>query len=162
MAINPAIAKLGNKALNKAVTKAEAQNKPLAESGFKQMLDNAQSAEKFAENLGISSSKIEPTGNMQELSANNVSFDPEVGVGNVEKPEMSGKIVDMLADVNKSQIQMDNLVNQVLYSQKKFQPQELLAIQASVQQLGLLNELAVKIAEHTVSSTKQVLNTQVQ
>ncbi len=75
---------------------------------------------------------------------------------------MSNKVVNLLSEVNKGQMQMDGMVNQVLHSDKKFSNQELLAIQAHVYHYAQMAELTVKVAEHGTTSVKQVLNTQVQ
>jgi len=71
-------------------------------------------------------------------------------------------VVDLLGDVNKGQMQMDSMVNQILYSGKKFSNQELLCIQAHVFHFAQMTELTVKVAEQGVSSVKSVLNTQIQ
>ncbi len=163
MAINPSVAKLNAQALTKAVTKANGQNNPLnGGSAFKDTLNNMQSAADFADKLGITSNNINPTGSMQSLSGSQVSFTPTESVSKVEGPEVSKKVVDMLSEVNSGQMQMDSMINQILYSGKKFNPQELLAIQAHVNHYAQMAELTVKVAEHGISSVKQVLNTQVQ
>jgi len=67
----------------------------------------------------------------------------------------------MLSEVNKGQMQMDSLVNHVLYSGKKFSQQELLVVQAHVFHYAQMTELTVKVAEQGVSSFKSVMNTHV-
>lgn len=156
-------ATLAKQALTKALSKSEVQNKPLNNgSGFKDVLNNMQSATDFADKLGLSNSGVDITGNMHTLSANEVAFDPTTSVAEVGEKGMSKKVVGMLSEVNSGQIQMDNMINQILYSDKKFNPQELLAIQAQVFHYARVTELTVKLAEHGVQSVKQVLNTQVQ
>ena len=163
MAVNPALAKLNSQALTKAVTKAEGQNKPLrGGTAFKDMLNNMQSATEFAEKLGVTSNNIDPTGNMRSLPGTDVAFTPVDTVTEVGDPQVSKKVVDMLSEVNQGQMQMDSMINQILYSGKKFNPQELLAIQAHVHHYAQMAELTVKVAVHGISSVKQVLNTQVQ
>jgi len=163
MAINPALAKLNSQALQKAVSKSDQMNKPLGQGEtFKDMLNSMQSSTDFAEKLGMGSNSIDPSGNMKSLSAGEVAFAPESSVADASGPDVSRKVVDMLSEVNKGQMQMDSMVNQVMYSDKKFSNQELLAIQAHVYHYAQMAELTVKVAEHGISSVKQVLNTQVQ
>jgi hypothetical protein len=163
MAVNPTLAKLNAQALKKAVSKSEKMNKPLDQGkSFKDLLNNMQSADNFAQKLGVFDNKLDPQGNMKSLAANDVSFQPQSTVSGVDGPEVSRKVVDMLSEVNKGQMQMDSMVNQILYSDKKFNNQELLAVQAHVYHYAQMAELTVKIAEHGIASVKQVLNTQVQ
>jgi hypothetical protein len=99
---------------------------------------------------------------MQAITGDDVGFVPTEQVMGLGKPETSAKVVDMLGDVNKGQMQMDSLVNHVLYSGKRFSNQELLVIQAHVFHFAQMTELTVKVAEQSISSVKSVLNTQVQ
>jgi len=162
MAVNNAIAKLGQQALSKATSKTE-QLKPINnKGGFAEVLNNMQSAEDFARSLGMTSGKIEPAEGMRALPANGVNFSPVDSITKPQGPQVSRKVVDMLSEVNDGQIQMDSLINQILHSENRFNPQELLAVQAHVYHYAQMAELTVKVAEHGISSTKQVLNTQVQ
>lgn len=163
MVVDPTLAKLNAQALKKAVSKSEQMNKPLGQGEtFKDLLKNMQSSTDFAQKMGVLDNKLDPTGNMKTLAANDVTFQPHMVVNEVGGPEVSRKVVDMLSEVNKGQIQMDSLINQILYSDKKFNNQELLAVQAHVYHYAQMAELTVKIAEHGIASVKQVLNTQVQ
>jgi len=162
MAINNAVAKLGQQALSKAASKTE-QLKPVGKAGgFSEVLNNMQSAQDFAQSLGMTSGKVEAAKGMQAIPGNGIEFSPANSVTQPEGPQVSKKVVDMLSEVNDGQIQMDSLVNQILRADNKFNPQELLAIQAHVHHYAQMAELTVKVAEHGISSTKQVLNTQVQ
>ena len=162
MAINNAVAKLGQQALSKAVSKTE-QLKPVGkQGGFSEVLNNMQSAQDFAQSLGMTSSNVESAKGMKAIPGNGIEFSPANSVTQPDGPQVSKKVVDMLSEVNDGQIQMDSLINQILHSDKKFNPQELLAIQAHVNHYAQMAELTVKVAEHGISSTKQILNTQVQ
>lgn len=155
-------ATIAKQALTKAISKSELQNKPIrGEGAFKDVLNNMQSATEFAERLGLTSNSMDPMGSMRTLSAEQIDFTPAKEVTEVTNPEVSKRVVNMLSEVNHDQMQMDNLVNQILYSGRKFNPQELLAIQAQVHHYAQMTELTVKMAEHGVQSVKQVLNTQV-
>lgn len=163
MAVEHVISKLSSDALGKAVEKSQGMAKPLEQgTSFKEVLNNIDVGKEFAEQLGIGDASFQPTGKMQTLEANAVNFKPGDEVTSIGKPETSRKIVDMLSEVNKGQMQMDSLVNNILYSGKKFSNQELLCIQAHVFHYAQMTELTVKVAEQGVSSVKAVLNTQVQ
>jgi hypothetical protein len=162
MAINNVVAKLGQQALSKAASRTE-QLKPVGgQGGFAEVLNNMQSAQDFAQSLGMTSGKIESAEGLRAIPGNGVDFSPVDSMTKPEGPQVSRKVVDMLSEVNDGQIQMDSLINQILHSNNKFNPQELLAIQAHVNHYAQMAELTVKVAEHGISSTKQVLNTQVQ
>ena len=163
MAINAAMTKLSTEALTRAVTKSENLGTPQpGGSSFKDVLTKMDAGTDFAGRMGMSSGAVEPNGSMQALSAQGVNFAPDAAVQASNGPGMSGKVVNLLSEVNKGQMQMDSMVNQVLHSDKKFSNQELLAIQAHVYHYAQMAELTVKVAEHGTTSVKQVLNTQVQ
>ncbi len=156
--------KLATTAIQQAAKKTEMDvGKPLeGESPFKQMMDSMDTGREMADMLGIGKDTSIGGSKMEAISAEGFKLDPtEVKVG-LEQPQGSQKIVDMLSEVNKGQMQMDNVVNEILYSGKKFSNQELLAIQAHVFHFAQMTELTVKVAEHGVGSVKTVLNTQVQ
>lgn len=159
------VSKLSSEALGKAVAKSEGAVQPLQQSGqsFKDIMTEMDSGASFAESLGVSKDMtIDPTGNVQSLSGTGFEFKPTDDVTSLGKPDSSRKVVDMLSEVNKGQMQMDSMVNQILYSGKKFSNQELLCIQAHVFHFAQMTELTVKVAEQGVTSVKSVLNTQVQ
>lgn len=166
MAVEMVLSKLSSEALGKAVTKSEGWVAPLQQgtegTSFKDILSSIDTGEQFADMLGMGNQTIDPTGGLQTLAANDVQFTPGTDATTVGKPDASQRIVDMLGEVNKGQMQMDSLVNHVLYSGKKFSNQELLCIQAHVFHFAQMTELTVKVAEQGVSSVKSVLNTQVQ
>jgi hypothetical protein len=164
MSIEAIVGKLNKEALAKAVGNSEgianAANKP---TSFQEILTKVESGEDFANMLGAGgSTDVNPTSRMQAITGDDVGFVPTEQVMGLGKPETSAKVVDMLGDVNKGQMQMDSLVNHVLYSGKRFSNQELLVIQAHVFHFAQMTELTVKVAEQSISSVKSVLNTQVQ
>lgn len=164
MSINAIVGKLNKQALEKAVNKSEGMagqaNKP---TSFQDVIHKVESGADFANMVGVGgTTDINPTAKMQALSGNDVGFVPAEEATSMSKPEASEKIVDMLGEVNKGQMQMDSLVNHVLYSGKRFSNQELLVVQAHVFHFAQMTELTVKVAEQSISSVKSVLNTQVQ
>lgn len=164
MASNAILGKLNSKALNKAVANSgSALERSNQGNSFKDVLHKVGSGAEFADMLGVGHNQnINPTAQMQALQGDGVTFNPAEGITEIGRPEASGKVLDLLGDVNKGQMQMDSLVNHILYSGKKFSNQELLVIQAHVFHFAQMTELTVKVAEQGVSSVKSVLNTQVQ
>ena len=163
MAINSVIGKLNKDAIAKAVTKSEGMAGQAGQTSFSDVMQQVDSGADFAQTVGIGGThNIDPTGQMMSLDGENVSYMPTEQLTSVAKPEASEKVVDMLGEVNKGQMQMDSLVNHILYSGKKFSNQELLVVQAHVFHFAQMTELTVKVAEQSISSVKSVLNTQVQ
>lgn len=164
MAVETLVGKLSSEALGKVVTKSEEIAKaPSSGPSFKEILSNMESGADFADMIGVGKGQDNTTtAQMGSIGGEGVDFTPADSAPQVLKPESSEKVLDMLSEVNKGQMQMDSLVNHVLYSGKKFSNQELLVIQAHVFHFAQVTELTVKVAEHAVSSTKAVLNTQVQ
>ena len=165
MAIEAVVGKLNTEALGKAVVKSDEFAKPAEGSSFKDMISQMDSGEDFANSMGMTGGEtqdITPINHMEALGADGVAFTPADGTTGVTNPAATEKVMDMLGEVNKGQMQMDSLVNHVLYSGKKFSNQELMVIQAHVFHFAQMTELTVKVAEQSVSSVKSVLNTQVQ
>jgi len=156
--------KLASTALEKAANssaKEVVQSVP-QESSFKNMLNSLDTGQEMVDLLGIGKDTNLGSGNIEVLPAEAIKITPaEMNVG-LEPPQGTEKIVSMLSEVNKGQMQMDNLVNEILYSGKRFSNQELLAIQAHVFHFAQMTELTVKVTEQGVSSVKTVLNTQIQ
>src|SRR3989338_3665233 len=165
MAVESLLGKLNSQALTKAVEKSTQSAAQMEQQGsnFKDVLSQVDSSgPEMLDMLGIGEKNIEPAAHMEAVSAETIDYAPGQEVTGTAAPDSSRKLVDMLSGVNKGQMQMDGLVNNILYSDKKFSNQELLVIQAHVFQWAQMTELTVKIAEHGVSSVKSVLNTQVQ
>lgn len=164
MSVEKIVSKLNGDVLGSAAMKTESMTKPASQgSSFKDMLAQMDSGMEFAEQVGANSNtNMMPVEQMQSLEGNNVQFAVGTDMIADNKSTSSQKVLDMLGEVNKNHMQMDSVVNHILYSGKKFSNQELLVIQAHVFQFAQMTELTVKVAEHGVSSVKAVLNTQVQ
>ncbi|MFA4873728.1 MAG: hypothetical protein WC956_08920 [bacterium] len=167
MAIEAVVSQLNSSALGKAVGNSEgiAKTAQQGEGGgsFKEILGKMDSGANFAADMGLAGNQdITPTSQMVSMGGEGVSFTPTEQVTQIGQPQAGEKALDMLGEVNKGQMQMDSLVNHILYSGKKFSNQELLVIQAHVFHFAQMTELTVKVAEQGVSSVKSVLNTQVQ
>lgn len=167
MASEAVLGKLNAQALSKALDQSNTTSQQSAtsaqNSSFKDMMAAAEnSTDEMVRMLGIGDTDVTPVKQVIALSGNDVAYTPgSSGIG-VEQPDGSQKVLHMLADVNRGQLQMDSLVNHVLYSGKRFNNQELLVIQAHVFHFAQMTELTVKVAEHGISSVRSVLNTQVQ
>ena len=160
-------AKLSAKVIEKTVTEVAKQQQnvkmPGSESPFQQMLSSLGNGQGFAANVGIGNQQIGiPTSETNAISARGIAIDESNLMYGLDQPNGIEKVINLLSDVNNGQMQMENLVNQILYSGKKFSNQELLAIQAHVFHFAQITELVVKAADQGVSSIKSVLNTNVQ
>ena len=164
MTVSAAVSKISQQVMEKALTKSEGIGAPASEgNSFKEMLSKADSSSQFADALGVFEQvEGKPVDQMQSLGGDGVSFNAGEEHMSLEKPDASGKVLDMLSEVNKGHMQMDRIMNEILYSGKKFSMPEMLVIQSHVFQSAQMTELTVKVAEHSVSSVKSVLNTQVQ
>lgn len=155
--------KLAGQVVQKAVENTQAEAKPLSNNGhgsFSELLQNTGEEQNFVDMLGMNDMKTVPN-QTQAISAESIPFNANSN-GTQFEPTQGQKVTDMLADFNQQQVHMDNLVNDVLYSGKKFSNQELLAIQASVFHYSQMTELTVKVVELGTSSFKGVMNTQIQ
>lgn len=155
--------KLATQVLQKAYENSQAQN-TTAQPGqgtFQEMMDATQEAFDFADMMGIEDYKMLPDGKVQSMSAQDIPFKAEE-TAKVAAPNGGDKIVGMLSDFNQQQQHMDHLINEILYGEKRFSNQEMLAIQAHVFHVAQMTEMTVKAAELTVTSFKGVMNTQIQ
>ena len=155
--------KLATQVLQKAYENSAAQgpSQPQGQSAFQDMMQNTQEAFDFADAVDLGSNQV-PDGKVQAMSAENIPFKISDGAAQNFEPSGGQKVVGMLSDFNGQQMHMDNLMNEILYGEKKFSNQELLAIQAQVFHVAQMTEMTVKAAELTVTSFKGVMNTQIQ
>jgi hypothetical protein len=157
------LGKVGTQTVGQAV--GDAASSTSKGSSFQDALagaGNELDMNELSSSLGVPTEDLSSgMGQFQAISAENVTMDPtklQVGTTNASGAD---KVVDMLSEVNKGQMQMDNLLNDVLYSGKKFSNQELLVIQAQIHHFSEMTELTVKVAEQAVNNIRQIQNTQV-
>lgn len=157
------MSKISTQAVSKAMEKADQAAQPSgAGKSFQEVLTQVDnSGNDMANMLGMNDVDPKST-QMQAVSGDGIDYTPGDAMSGNTGPDASRKLTDMLSEVNKGQMHMDNLVDQVLYSGKKLSPQELMVIQVHVHHWAQVTELTVKLADHGVSSVKAVLNTQVQ
>jgi|GEM_PF-2674326 len=159
--------KLDAAVIEKAVSEVSKQKGPSVpqteNTAFKEMFDMMNSGEEFARELGISRNELGlPDVGVDSISAAGIPIDEsklKVGIDGTSGVE---KVVSLLSQVNDGQMKMEQLVNEVLFSGKRFSNQELLAVQAYIYHFAQLTELVVKTADQGVSSLKAVLNTNIQ
>ncbi len=166
-----AYTKLAAKVIEKSVTDVNRQQAMGGVGGgfqdqvspFQQMLNSVEGGEQFAANIGVGNQNIGlPSHHVNSISADGIPIDTANYNVGLNQPDGINKVVDLLSEVNNGQMQMEGMVNQILYSGKKFNNQELLAIQAHVFHFAQVTELVVKAADQGVSSVKSVLNTNIQ
>lgn len=157
------VSKVGATAVQKSLEEARKVAKPLeSEKSFGEIMKETENGMDFARSLGMSPGQEEaPIETLNVIDGDDVAFKGS-DLNYDSKGDASRKLVDIVGEVNKGQMQMDDLVNHVLYSGKKFSNQELLVIQAHVFHYAQMTEMTVKVAEQGVNSVKTVLNTQVQ
>ena len=148
---------------NSATETSKAQSTPNG-ANCQEMLGNAsESHTRILELLGENpASQTGLSGSMESISAADIPVN--IDTASMGHTEGGGgeKLMHMLSDFNQQQGQMDLLVNQIMYGDKKFTNQELLAVQAHVFHIAQMTELTVKSVELAVSSFKGVMNTQIQ
>lgn len=156
--------KLTAQVLQKAFENSQTQSKPTqgGEAPFKDLLQSMGEEANFAEMLGYGDGQLLGGPKSQAISAQSIPFSANEEGMNKFNQDHGTKLVNMLADFNQQQVQMDGVINDVLYGDKKFNNQELLAIQAHVFHVAQMTELTVKTVELAVSSFKGVMNTQIQ
>jgi len=156
-------AKVIQKAVKDVANEPRFTNLPQDGSPFQNMLDNLSSGQEFAGALGVGNENIGlPSSGVNAISAADMPINQANFVTGTSDVNGIDKVVDLLSEVNNGQMQMENMVNQILYSGKRFSNQELLAIQAHVFHFAQITELVVKAADQGVSSVKAVLNTNIQ
>lgn len=133
------------------------------ESPFKAMMEQMGSGEDLATSLGIHEQDLIPGGEkFQTLSAEGIELRPEHMEFDEVNRNSTELVIDMLQEVNRGQLKMDHFMNEILYGGRRLSNQELLAVQARIYHFAQLTELTVKVAQEGVSSTRTLLNTQVQ
>ncbi|MDO8494798.1 MAG: hypothetical protein Q7S68_05625 [Deltaproteobacteria bacterium] len=157
--------KLSTQVLEKALENTQKENRPMqaGDSPFQDMLQNTEEMMNLSDMLGAGKGQTVPTGDVGVMSAQDIQFDMSNNGGayNVDKVQGSS-VVGMLSDFNQQQMNMDGLINEIMYGKNKFNNNELLAIQAHVFHVAQMTEMTVKAVELTVSSFKGIMNTQIQ
>jgi len=147
---------------NSQMEVAKPQASPEGKS-FQEILNSTETHKQVLEVLGVNpENQVLPKGNIESLSANSIPLGEDYNAVSPVSNNTGDKVLNLLSDFNHQQSQMDLLVNQIMYGEKKFSNQELLAIQAHVFHIAQMTELTVKSVELAVSSFKGVMNTPIQ
>ena len=157
--------KLSTQVLEKALENTQKENRPqqAGDSPFQDMLQNAEEMMNFSDLIGAGKNQTLPNGgDVGVISAKDIQFNMSGDAAYNVKHVQGSSVTDMLSDFNQQQMNMDGLINEIMYGKKKFNNNELLAIQAHVFHVAQMTEMTVKAVELTVSSFKGVMNTQIQ
>lgn len=100
---------------------------------------------------------MEPESSVKAISAEGLEIQPSQISGGQEI-RTQGKVVELLSEVNRGALQMDNLV-ELIGSGKTMSPQGLLAAQASLASNVFGMEIVKSCAEQGSTGVKTVLNT---
>ena len=152
------VSKISTKVLEQALENTKKDSMPAVENGDSSFKDLLQSTD---ESFSMKN-QLMPNGDIHAIPADNIAFDPALRESSNPEKIKGQTVVDMLSSFNDQQVQMDSLVSEIMYGKKKFNNQELLAIQAHVFHVAQLTEMTVKAVEMTVTSFKGVMNTQIQ
>ena len=155
-------AKVGQSIAEKVLTEAQ-KNAPTAggESDFQKVLTTKLEAQsEMTKQIMNSFGMGNDATKIKSVSAEGLEIKPNQVSANQEITT-HGKTMDLLSDVNRGALQMDNLM-ELTTSGRKFTPPELLAMQAGMHQIALSIDLTGKIVETLNSGTKQLLNTSFQ
>lgn len=100
----------------------------------------------------------------EELKVNEAQNQNVKELDNTQKIEKSNSLEglkDLTNSLEKSNVQLDNLVKSVMQDGKSFTPSELMALQAQIYQLTREIELTSKVVEQANQGLKTMLNQQV-
>lgn len=100
-----------------------------------------------------------PEKQIQSISAKGLDIQPtQISVNSEIRTH--GKTMDLLTEVNRGALQMEDMM-QLMTSGQKFTGSELLYLQANMHDIVLRTEMAMKIGEQSASSFKQINQTQI-
>ena len=153
--------KIGQTVAEKVVSEGAKSSPQMGESDFYKLLtekidQQGEMTKQVLESFGMSGDQ---QAKIQSISAEGLEIQTE-NVASGQEIRSNGKALDLLTDVNRSALQMEEII-QMTTSARRFSPQELLALQAGLHQIVLEVELAGKTVEQGSNSLKQTLQTQV-
>ncbi len=149
--------KVGQSIAERIVTDASKGSAAGPYSNFEQVLTSRLDSQSQMTKQIMSAFGMGEDKKLQAVSAEGLEIKPsQVTVH--EEIRTNGKAMDLLSDVNRGALQMDNLM-ELTTSGRKFSPAELLAMQAGMHQIALGIDLTGKIVEQVNSGVKQLLQT---
>lgn len=153
--MDPVASKAVNKTIS-SVTEKNIQN---------EMNKSAQpGADKLSEFEQLRMDKINEIPKDAELKVNEPQGQKIDDIDNTQKVnanESLSSLKDLTNNLEKSNIQLDNLIKSVMQDGKSFSPAELMAMQAQIYQLTREIELTSKVVEQANQGIKTMLNQQV-
>lgn len=150
---------IGQSIAEKSFTESGKNPASLDNSRFEQILSNKIDQSPHMNQQVLESFGMVPEKQIQAISAQGLDIQPsQISVNSEIRTE--GRALDLLTDVNRSALQMEDMVKMVTSGQK-FTAAEIICLQASVSDTVLRTEMAMKIGEQTASSFKQVNQTQI-
>jgi hypothetical protein len=169
MFMDPILSKLSQTAFTNTLPTGGGASATTGTSGssFQQML-NLQSAQGEGDmsNAKLMSMVDDMSGgggasgsNLNAVDASSVHVDV-AKASEVDRTPKAGQFFEVLQDINKDQIQFDNL-KEMVSSGRTFKPQELLAMQVGVQHLSLELELFSKGLEQVNRTIQTPINMQI-
>lgn len=160
--MDPILSQLSKSAVEKTVSSSSGSNAPTSgNSPFQQVLEAQTSSEDMTSKLmGLVDNTFGATGNnFNAVDASTVHVEIDK-VSEVQKTPGSNQLFDVLQEINKDQLQFENL-KELISSGKTFKPQELTAMQIGVQHLSLELELFSKGLEQLNRTIQTPINMQI-
>ncbi|MBI1910170.1 MAG: hypothetical protein HYS22_08390 [Deltaproteobacteria bacterium] len=125
---------------------------------FSQVLEqNQKMSTELVQSMGLGQENM-PT--IKSVEATEVQLDPSQ-IQPDQQIQSNGKVGDILAEVNRGQLQMEGIM-EIAMSGRRFSPSELLAMQAGVYQIAQEMELTSKVFEQVNTAHKTLWNTNFQ
>lgn len=159
--MDPILSQLSKAAVEKAIPSSGGSSATGGSSPFQQVLEAQGSSDDMTSKLmNMVDSTFGSSGNgMNAVDASSVHVEVSK-VTEVQKTPGSNQLVDMLQEINKDQLQFENL-KELITSGKSFKPQELTAMQIGVQHLSLELELFSKGLEQVNRTIQTPINMQI-
>ncbi len=160
--MDPILSQLSKNAVEKTVSSSSGSSSPTSgNSPFQQVLDAQTSSDDMTSKLmGLVDNTFGTNANnFNAVDASSVHVEVSK-VSEVQKTPGSNQVVDMLQEINKDQLQFENL-KELISSGRSFRPQELTAMQIGVQHLSLELELFSKGLEQVNRTIQTPINMQI-
>lgn len=156
-------AKIGQAISEKVASEVQKGSGVVSGSQFEQLLTSRMEqlgqqtdlTQKIMQSYGLAPAEQQPqlkaiSGEGLEIRTASITENQEI--------RTQGKALELLTEVNRGALQMDNII-EMTTSGRSFSPPELLALQAGVHQIALNIDLTGKILEQVNTGTKTLLQT---
>lgn len=160
--MDPIFTQLSKNAIQQTVTSTGSPSQGTGSNSFQQMLDlqsnQSDASTSHLMNFVDQTFGADKTG-INAVDASSVHVEISKAT-EVSRTPGSSHILEVLQDVNKDQIQFEN-IKEMVSSGRTFKPQELLAMQVGVQHLSLELELFSKALEQVNRTIQTPINMQI-